>query len=362
MNDPVRRHLLDVTLDEFSGYCAQNDLPGYRAAQVFDWVYKQGAADFEAMTNLSKALRARLAEDWVIRTASEARQQVSSDGTTKLLLAWPDGATSECVLIPDDKRRTACISSQVGCPVGCAFCASGLNGLQRNLTAGQIVEQAMRVRELCAADPEASERLGNIVLMGLGEPLANYDAVLKAVSIINAEWGLGIGARSITLSTVGLPNRIRQLAEEGLQVNLAISLHAPTDELRKELIPWARNVSIAELTDAARDFFERTHREVTLEYILLGGVNDTLEHANQLVTISRRMRCNVNLIRYNPVPGLPFERPTSQATHAFVERLRERGVNAHVRKSRGLDIDAACGQLRRAENQVRTDETPSSRT
>lgn len=347
MNNPARRHLLETTLDDLGRYCAQSELPAYRPRQVLDWVYKQGAADFETMTNLPRRLREQLAKDWVIHTATEARRQVASDGTTKLLLAWPDGATSECVLIPDHKRRTACISSQVGCPVGCAFCASGLNGLQRNLTAGQIVEQAMRVRQLCAADPATPERLGNIVLMGLGEPLANYDAVLQAVSIINAEWGMGIGARSITLSTVGLPTRIRQLAGEGLQVNLAVSLHAPTDELRQELIPWARNVSIAELTDAVRNFFERTHREVTLEYILLGGVNDTLEHASQLVTICRRMRCNVNLIRYNPVPGLPFERPTSQTTHAFVDRLRERGVNAHVRKSRGLDIDAACGQLRR---------------
>lgn len=350
MNDPVRRHLLACTLEDFGEYCLQGGLPGYRARQVYDWVYRRGVADFEAMTSLPKTLRGRLSGDWVIRRATESRRQVASDGTTKLLLTWPDGTASECVLIPDDKRRTACISSQVGCPVGCAFCASGLNGLERNLTAGEIVEQAMRVGELCGGEPATAARLSHIVVMGLGEPLANYDAVLTAVSIINADWGMGIGARSITISTVGLPGRIRQLAGEGLQVNLAISLHAPTDELRRELIPWARHVSIAELTDAVREFFERTHREVTLEYILLSGVNDTPEHATQLVAICRRMRCNVNLIRYNPVPGLPFERPTSRATHAFVERLRQRGVNTHVRKSRGLDIDAACGQLRRRES------------
>lgn len=342
MQQSDKQHLLSVTLDEFSAFLAEHDEPAYRAKQVFDWVYRKDADNFEAMTNLSKPLRQLLTERWEVFTSTISRRQESSDGTTKLLLNWPDEANSECVLIPEEDRNTACISSQVGCPVGCHFCASGIGGLQRQLTAGQIVEQAMRVRQL------AEDRLSNVVFMGLGEPLANYANVVKSVRIINADWGMAIGARKITVSTVGLPSQMTRLANENLQINLAISLHAPTDELRQQIIPWAEKVSIEEIVEATRYFFEKTGREVTLEYILLGNLNDQPEQANELVRVARKMRCNVNLIRYNPVPGLPFERPTSFASHKFAERLRERGVNAHIRKSRGIDIDAACGQLRRS--------------
>lgn len=360
------QHLLDFTFDEFAAWCDEVKLPAFRARQVFEWVYAKNVRDFAGMTNLAKPLREQLAGDWLIDTSIEKRRRRATDGTTKLLLAWPDRATSECVLIPDDKRRTACISSQVGCPVGCAFCASGLLGFERNLTTGQIVEQVIRIRDLVAEasarpddekpglldDPNTpagkAPRLSNIVFMGLGEPLANYRSVLKAIRIINAPWGLNIGARSITVSTVGLPKQIRILADEGLQINLAISLHAPNDELRKEIIPWAEKIPLDEIIAAARYFFDKTGREVTLEYLLLAGVNDQTEHAYELVRICRKMRCNINLIRYNPVPNLPFERPDSYSCHRFSERLRERGVNAHVRSSRGLDIDAACGQLRRS--------------
>ncbi len=357
---PDRQHLLGTTLEAFTAFCADHEIPAYRARQVFEWVYPKAVPDFAGMTNLPKPLREQWAREWIVRTSTVDRRQVATDGTVKLLLRWPDGATSECVLIPDGRRRTACISSQVGCPVGCAFCASGLNGLQRQLSAGEIVEQVLRVRDLCEprdrghqeTQPAASlpepARLSNIVFMGLGEPLANYAAVLGAIRILNAPWGPNIGARSITVSTVGLPTQIRRLAREGLQINLAVSLHAPDDKLRGQLIPWAKRVPIAELVAAGREYYETTHREVTIEYILLDGVNDQPEQATQLVKICRQMRCNVNLIRYNPVPGLRFERPKTFAVQRFVERLRERGVNVHVRKSRGLDIDAACGQLRRS--------------
>ena len=341
-NDAIR-HLLGARFEAFSGYCADLSWPAYRAKQVFEWVYGKGAADFSAMTNLSKAAREELAEQWVVYTSTLEREQRSTDGTVKLLLQWPDRATSECVLIPDGRRQTACVSSQVGCPVRCTFCASGMGGLQRQLTAGEIVEQVMRIRQ--QIEPE--HRLSNLVFMGLGEPLANYEALVKAIGIINADWGVNLGARKITVSTIGLPSQIRRLARENLQIHLAISLHGPTDELRRKLIPWAKNVSIDELIDAGRAFFDATGREITLEYLLLGGVNDQLEQANELVRICRRMRCNVNVIRYNPVAGLSFKRPGGTEAHYFVERLRSRGVNVHVRKSRGLDIDAACGQLRR---------------
>jgi len=357
------RHLLDANLDDFTAWCAESKLPAYRPKQVFEWVYAKNTRRFADMTNLAKPLREDLARNWLIDIAAERRRQKASDGTIKLLLAWPDQATSECVLISDGRRRTACISSQVGCPVGCAFCASGLAGLQRNLTAGQIVEQAIRIRDLAEqpddrdepaladnSDGNTGPRLSNIVFMGLGEPLLNYNNLLKAIRIITAPWGLNIGARNLTVSTVGLPRQIRKLADEGLQINLAISLHAPTDELRRKLIPWADKIPLEELIEAGRYFFDHTGREVTLEYLLLAGVNDRTEHAYDLVRVCRKMRCNVNLIRYNPVPSLPFERPDSYAAHRFVECLRERGVNAHVRRSRGLDIDAACGQLRRASS------------
>lgn len=380
-----KQHLLGVTLEEFAAWLGQRGQPAYRARQVLEWVYRKAAENFEVMSNLPKPLRQELADHWEIYAGRVARRQDSTDGTTKLLLEWPDGADSECVLIPEERRNTACVSSQAGCPVGCAFCASGIGGLQRQLSAGQIVEQAMRVRQRAesgdvagdsrpaqATGPDVAGRPGahadiqtsrrrddagarlseraltNIVFMGSGEPLANYAQVLAAVRILNADWGLNIGARRITLSTVGLPSQMMRLAAENLQVNLAVSLHAPDDALRRRIIPWADKIPLEDIVEAARYYFEKTGREVTLEYILLAGINDGSGHAHRLVGLCRRMRCNVNLIRYNPVRGLPFERPTSFAAHKFLERLRARGVNAHLRKSRGRDIDAACGQLRRA--------------
>lgn len=399
----ARRHLLDfdpAALGEF--FAALGEKP-FRAKQVLEWVYRHGAASFDEMTNLSKTLRETLRAHLDVFSSHVVRRLVSGDGTIKLLLQWPDGATSECVMIPDGERRTACISSQVGCPARCCFCASGMNGLQRNLKPGEIVEQVLRVsaevqerepgaapagdtgilpveqgettvplaihgcepaeparRQVAGETPGSrrgpggekesspgASRLSNIVFMGMGEPLANYDAVIRAVRTINAPWGPNIGARKITISTVGLPKQIRRLADESLQLNLALSLHAPTDGLRQELIPWAEKISLAELTTACRYYFEKTGREITLEYVLLHEVNDRRTHAEQLARFARQLRCNINLIRYNPVAGLPYQRPTSESTAMFQQVLREHGVNAHVRTSRGLDIDAACGQLRR---------------
>jgi 23S rRNA (adenine2503-C2)-methyltransferase len=351
MKDNEKQHLLGVTLEEFTDWCKNNNLPHYRAKQVFEWVYEKGVTDFWEMSNLPKNLRQALPEHWFIRTGEERRRLESPDGTTKLLLEWPDQATSECVLIPEGKRHTACISSQVGCPVSCAFCASGRGGLERQLTPGQIVEQAFAVHQLATASGDDRDRgLTNIVIMGLGEPLANYKSVLSAIRIINADWGLNVGARKITVSTVGLPGKIRKLAHEDLQINLAISLHAPEDKLRRKLIPWAKKHTIEDVVDAARYYFDTTGREVTIEYLLIAGVNDSVELARRLVTLARRMRANVNIIRYNPVPGLSYQRPKSSDTHRFAEEMRARGIKVHIRKSRGLDIDAACGQLRRASS------------
>ncbi len=346
----ARASLFDLSLEDLRAKLAAIGEPAYRAAQIMEWVYEKGAESFEGMSNLSKGLREKLAAEVPVFQSKIVRRSESCDSTTKLLLEWPDGATSECVLIPDMDRRTACISTQVGCPVGCVFCASGLEGLQRNLTTGQVVEQAMRVRQMCGDEA----RLSNIVFMGLGEPLANYHATMGAVRIINAEWGMGIGARKITISTVGLPKQMKMVADEGLQVTLALSLHAPNDELRKQIIPWAERVTIDSLVEAANYYFQKTGREITLEYILLGGLNDEAAHALQLAEVAKRMRSNVNLIAYNRVEGLPYERPTGERVDKFHETLRSRAVNAHVRRSRGLDIDAACGQLRRRELQQGT--------
>ena len=320
--------------------------PRFRAQQLRDWVYGKLITDPAAMTNLSVADRALIAERVDFGTSQIAAHQRSADGTHKLLLAWPGGALAETVMIPDGDRRTACVSSQVGCPVGCRFCASGMNGVKGNLTAAQIVEQIFRLNLLLQGQ---GERINHIVFMGMGEPLANYANVMQAVRVLHDPKCFNIGARKITISTVGVPAKMRELAGEELPINLAISLHAPDEPLRKQLIPWAEHFALDEILDAARYYFQQTGREITLEYILLAGVNDQPHHARQLSRLCKTLRANVNLIRYNPVEGLPFARPKADAVVEFQEILRSNGVNAHVRKSRGRDIDAACGQLRRRQ-------------
>jgi 23S rRNA (adenine2503-C2)-methyltransferase len=318
--------------------------PAFRGKQVRDWVYQKLTAEPAKMLNLSRRDRETLAERMAFCTATVPGEQRSSDGTLKLLLTWPQGANAETVMIPDADRRTACVSSQVGCPVGCKFCASGINGAKGNLSAAQIVEQVFALN--LRLQP-AGERITNIVFMGMGEPLANYANVMQAVRVLHDPQCFNIGGRRITISTVGVPPRMRELAGEGLPINLAISLHAPNEELRRELIPWAEHFSLDSILEAARYYFEQTGREVTLEYILLDQVNDRPEHARQLARLCKSLRANVNLIRYNEVDGLVFKRPAAQSVMTFQEILRENHVNAHVRKSRGRDIDAACGQLRR---------------
>ncbi|MEP0847532.1 MAG: 23S rRNA (adenine(2503)-C(2))-methyltransferase RlmN [Phycisphaerae bacterium] len=353
--DAGRVHLLGMDAQRMRDWVASLGQPAYRAAQVLQWIYEKNADSFEQMTNLSKELRTRLAEQACLYSMRVVQQSDSADGTRKLLLACGDGAAVETVWIPADGRNTACLSSQVGCPVGCRFCASGIDGVQRDLSPGEIVEQALHIRRLirqhtpaaeAAAGNEPGGRLSHIVMMGMGEPLANYEAVVAAIRILNAPWGLNVGARKITVSTVGLPRQIRRLADEQLQLNLALSLHAPDEDLRRELIPWGK-VRLPDLLDACAYYFQKTGREITLEYVLLARVNDHAAHARKLAAIARRLRANINLLRYNPVPGLPFERPTAEAAHQFQQQLRSAGANAHLRTSRGRDVAAACGQLRR---------------
>jgi 23S rRNA (adenine2503-C2)-methyltransferase len=337
-------------------------MPRYVADQVLDWVWAKGVVDPAAMTNVARRHRETLAARLVFDEGRLLETQAASDGTRKLLLdfgAAPAAAPAaggggglpvlapgadrrtECVMIPAPRRRTACVSSQVGCPVGCRFCASGLGGLDANLSAARIVEQVHRLARL-----EGVDRITNVVFMGMGEPLANFGAVTDAIRILNAPWGAGISARRITVSTVGLPAAIRRLADFEVPVTLALSLHAPNDALRRELIPWAEYAAVDELLAACRAYFDRTGREITLEYLLLRNVNDRPEHARELAEIARTLRANVNLIRYNEVRGLPFDRPTTADVRAFQSTLRGRRVNARIRASRGRDIAAACGQLR----------------
>lgn len=335
------RHVLEMTVEDLAGELAAVGAPAYRARQVAGWVWQRGVYDLARMTDLPAGLREALAQRLAVLTGRAERRSEAPDGVVKLLLGWPDGTSVETVLIPADRRRTACISTQVGCGMGCAFCASGLGGVERDLSAGEIVEQVLQLQVA------VGERVTHVVVMGMGEPLANYDATLAAVrALIDPARG-GLSARHVTVSTVGLPARIRRLAEEDIPLTLAISLHAPNDALRRRLIPAAKGTTIAELVAAGQEFFRRRGREVTLEYVLLAGVNDADAHADELADVAGALRCNVNLIRYNSVEGLPFHRPAEARVLAFRDRLWRRGVNVQVRASRGIEAEAACGQLRR---------------
>ena len=340
-------------------WAAARKMPAFVTKQIMEWVYTKGVIVPAQMTNLSKLNRERLEQEMIFEQGRVEAEMSASDGTQKLLLAWPDSSkraaekllpivgnpstdrTTECVMIPNPERKTACVSSQVGCPVGCKFCASGIGGLEGNLTRGRIVEQAWRLSRL-----KGVERISHVVFMGMGEPLANFSAVTDAIRTLNAPWGMGISARRITLSTVGLPSAIRKLVGFEIPVTLALSLHAPNDEMRRKIIPWAEYSTIEELLDACDEYFRTTGREITLEYIVLGGFNDRPEHADELSVLARRLRANVNLIRWNEVADLPFRRPLTEDVLQFQEVLRNRGVNVHIRASRGRDIAAACGQLR----------------
>lgn len=343
------RNILGVEREELAGWLVERGEKAYRADQVLGWAYGRSVEQWGGMTNVSAALRSRLGAVFSLRQSEVVKVQEGADGTRKYLLRWLDGSTTETVLIRRGGRATVCVSSQVGCPVRCAFCASGLGGLERSLSAGEIVEQVMRVREGLAAEAGKGQalRVSHVVIMGMGEPLANYDEVLRAVRILNASWGLGIAARHITVSTVGLPDKIRRLATEPVQVTLAVSLHAGSDELRRRLVPWAERITLEEIFEAIADYFRATHREVTLEYVLLDGVNSGQQDAEALAQWARRGRCNVNVINYNAVSETGY-RPVDGATlRSFCRRLEERGVNVHVRASVGGKIDAGCGQLRR---------------
>lgn len=322
--------------------------PLYRARQIADWLYQKRIQSFDEMTDLPQEFRNRLAEQFDFSKIDIVRVLGSHDTTRKFLFRLNDESLIETVLIPASPalygsrsdRRTICISTQVGCAYGCKFCASGLEGFSRNLNANEIVDQ------IIAVERETGEKIDNIVFMGMGEPLANLENVMRAIRIINAPWGLGIGARHITVSTSGLAPQIQKLADEPLQIRLAISLHGATDAVREQIMPINRRYNVETLLSACDYYTARKKQRLTFEYILIAGVNDSDVQAQVLARHAKRLSAKVNLIPYNTVHGLPWSRPSQDRQEDFLSILRQRGVGATLRREKGHDIDAACGQLR----------------
>ena len=335
-----RLHLPGLFLNELEDACIAMGEQAYRAQQIADWFYSKGARSFDEMLNLPADFRRQAGQKIDLYRSTAEQQLTAPDGTMKLLLKLADGARIETVIIPEADRLTCCVSSQVGCAMGCAFCASGMCGFERNLAPGEIVEEVLHGAHA------AGGRVTHVVVMGVGEPMANYKALLKALRIVNAEWALGIAARRITVSTVGFPAAIERLAHEGLQINLAISLHAPNDRIRNEIVPANRKIGIDRLLHAARHYFAKTGREITFEYALIAGLNDGLAAAEELARRLKGYPCTVNVIACNPVHELGFEAPTEEAVQEFVDVLHRRGIRATIRRPRGVEIAAACGQLR----------------
>jgi len=340
--------LLGMKPEEIAAVFAELGQPAFRAKQLVEWVFTKRAASFDEMTNLPKATREALATRFVTRSMQIAKVTGSTDTTRKFLLKLHDGRYVETVLIPANPalyggksdRRTLCVSSQVGCAYDCKFCASGLAGFTRNLTAAEIVEQIVQV------EAHAGERVDNLVFMGMGEPLANFSNVTKAIEILNADWGIGIGARHMTVSTSGLAPQIKKLADFPLQIRLAISLHGATDEVREKIMPVNRKHNIAELFEALEYWNARRKQFLTFEFILIENINDSLDQARVLAKRARSVNAKVNLIPYNTVEGLPWARPSEPQQDAFLDVLTKAGVTATLRREKGHDIAAACGQLR----------------
>ena len=364
---PAKRPLTGETLESLSLSLAERGEKPFRAGQVMDWVYKKRARSWDDMTNLPRALREWLDATFALMPASLVLNRHSADVTDKLLLELEERSLIETVIIRapqdgvgiDHSRKTICISTQVGCAMGCVFCASGLAGLKRDMSAGEIVAQLLQV---CYAEDERTPRarselasFDNIVVMGMGEPLANYEALIRALTIVNAEWGLGFGARRITISTSGVVPKIIRLADEPLGFRLAISLHGATDEVRAKIMPINKAYPLAKLIPAVKTFTERHGRMVTLEFILIDGVNDSLDQARKLRDIALDVHAHVNLIPYNTVEGLPWKRPSATRQLAFAEILDRSGVSVTLRREKGHDIAAACGQLRLKTERERAD-------
>ncbi|OIJ13216.1 23S rRNA (adenine(2503)-C(2))-methyltransferase RlmN [Anaerobacillus alkalilacustris] len=325
--------------------------PKFRAGQIFDWLYKKRVTSFDEMTNLSKDLRESLSNDFRLTTLRTLTKQESKDGTIKFLFELSDGYSIETVVMRHEYGNSVCVTTQVGCRIGCTFCASTLGGLKRNLEAGEIVAQVLQAQRSL---DEVGERVSSVVVMGIGEPFDNYDPLVSFLKTINDDKGLNIGARHITVSTSGIIPKIYDFANEKLQINFAISLHAPNTEIRSKLMPINKAYSLDKLMEAVHYYTEKTGRRVTFEYGLFGGVNDKEEHAEQLADLIKRLKCHVNLIPVNDVVERNFVRTSRNQIFKFEKILKNHGVNVTIRREQGHDIDAACGQLRAKERKEET--------
>ncbi|KMJ58591.1 ribosomal RNA large subunit methyltransferase N [Bacillus sp. LL01] len=323
----------------------------FRTTQIFEWLYQKRVTSFEEMSNLSKGLRDKLEETYALTTLKTIVQQTSSDGTMKFLFELHDGYSIETVLMKHEYGNSVCVTTQVGCRIGCTFCASTLGGLKRNLESGEIVAQVVKVQQ---ALDEMDERVSHVVIMGIGEPFDNFDEMMDFLKIINHDNALNIGARHITVSTSGIIPKIYKFADENMQINFAVSLHAPNTEIRSRLMPINRAYKLPELMDSIRYYIKKTGRRVSFEYGLFGGVNDQVEHAEELAQLLKGMKCHVNLIPVNYVPERDYVRTPKEQINLFEKTLKNLGVNVTVRREQGHDIDAACGQLRAKERKEET--------
>jgi 23S rRNA (adenine2503-C2)-methyltransferase len=341
----TRINLLDLDEAGLREFFASLGEKPFRAQQVMRWIYHHQAADFETMTDLSVALRQQLQEVAEIRPPEIVMEQRSSDGTVKWLMGLPGGNAVETVFIPEPGRGTLCVSSQIGCALNCTFCSTGAQGFNRNLTTAEVIGQVWQAARALGHERNGERAITNVVMMGMGEPLLNFEAVEPALKLMRDDLGFGLAARRVTVSTAGLVPGILQL-RESVDVALAVSLHAPVDDLRTQLVPLNRKYPIAELMQACRSYLDGKHkRSVTFEYTLMDGINDHPEHARQLVKLLRRLPSKLNLIPFNPFPGTAYRKPAPERVARFQEIVRNGGLIATVRKTRGDDIDAACGQL-----------------
>jgi 23S rRNA (adenine2503-C2)-methyltransferase len=349
--DIKKTSIYSLQLDELKEWLTNNGEKPFRAEQIYDWLYKKRITSFEDMNNLSKSLRDKLSENFQITTLKTVIKQSSSDGTIKFLFELHDGYSIETVLMRHDYGNSVCVTTQVGCRIGCTFCASTLGGLKRHLEAGEIVAQVVTVQQ---ALDETDERVSSVVIMGIGEPFDNYDNMMSFLKIINHDKGLTIGARHITVSTSGIVPKIYQFADENMQINFAISLHAPNTELRSRLMPINRAYKLDDLMKSVRYYIDKTGRRISFEYGLFGGVNDSVEHAEELASLLKGLKCHVNLIPVNYVPERDYVRTPKDKIFAFEKTLKNRGINVTIRREQGHDIDAACGQLRAKERKEET--------
>ncbi|AMO84634.1 23S rRNA (adenine(2503)-C(2))-methyltransferase RlmN [Solibacillus sp. FSL W7-1472] len=347
----LKPSVYSLRLDEMKEWLTANGEKAFRAAQIYEWLYEKRVQTFEEMSNLPKALREKLEAEFALTTLSTIIKQESKDGTIKFLFQLQDGYSIETVLMRHDYGNSICVTTQVGCRIGCTFCASTLGGLKRHLMAGEIVEQVVKVQQQL---DETEERVSSIVIMGIGEPFDNYDAMMNFLKIMNDDKGLNIGARHITVSTSGIVPKIYEFADEGMQINFAVSLHAPNQEARQKLMPIAKAYKLEELMEAVKYYTKKTGRRVTFEYGLMSGQNDTEEVAMELAKLIKNIKCHVNLIPINYVPERDYIRTSRSKIFAFERTLKEQGINVTIRREQGADIAAACGQLRAQERSHET--------